>query len=480
MFIGDCKMFCTLSKDNVDSAFSDIFKREKRVILILLIVIFSFLLLMGGVKTYPDSESYLKMSLIREPLYPLLINGIIKLCGVHAYEIIGIIQAALAVISIYMTVCYVGEQFGKRYVFYLVFVCMVVPHLLTPLFASSRLILTNALISEGITVSLYNFFFLFMLKAIWEDNNRNNNLRISLFWALVLSLARGQMIITLIAWFIIILGVEKRKKKICAYLFVLVISLISRSLLICGYNSLFNGKFTGTTYGAVTILSNVIYVSEENDGERIEDKTERQFFEDIYEIAKENGMLLQDAPKDFSAEAVFFSQMHDTIKEQAIYPILENYVINNENITEYADKSVRIDELSSSLTAGLLKTNWKRWGIHYLSNVLAGLIRTVAYIHPICNILTLAGYLLLSVLGLYCYKKDKHSRAVKFQLLTFLLTFGNISAVALTIMCLSRYMIYNMAFVYISGILLLDEAFKIRNYEKGEIKERKKYGIQTN
>ena len=274
------------------------------------------------------------------------------------------------------------------------------------------------------------------------------------------------MLVTLIAWFITILVVEKGKKKICVCLFLLIISLASRTLFISGYNLIFNGKFIGTTYGAVTILSNVIYVSEESDEEGLKDKTEKQFFEDIYKIAKENGMLLQDAPKGFSDEAVFFGHMHDNIKEMAIYPTLENYVINKENITEYVDKTVRIDEIASSLTAGLLKMNWKRWVRHYLVNILVGLIRTVAYVQPICNILTLAGYLLLIMLGLYCYKKDKYSRAVRFLLLTALLTLGNVSAVALTIMCLSRYMIYNMAFVYITGILLIEETVDIWKREK--------------
>lgn len=459
-------MLRILTRDNADSLPVKVFKRERRMILIMLIVIFGLLLLMGGVKLYPDSESYLKMSPVREPLYSLLINGIIKLSGSYAYAMIGIIQNVLAIVSIYMTVCYIGERSEKRYLFYLTCLCMIVPHVITPLFASSGLILTNGIISEGITIPLYNFFFLFMLKVVWENRSRNKYLGISLIFGLLLSLTRGQMIVTLIAWFITVSVVEKRKKKICVYLSLLIFSLVTRSLLINGYNLIVNGRFTGTTYGAVTILSNVIYVSEESDGRGLKDKTEKQLFEDIYEIADENDMLLRDAPKGFSDEIVFFGQMHDNIKEMAIYPTLENYVINNENITEYIDKSVRIDELSSGLTTDLLKMNWKRWGQHYLANILAGFIRTVAYIQPICNILTLVGYLLLIVLGLYCYKKDKYSRAVKFQLLTALLTLGNVSAVAITIMCLSRYMIYNMAFVYITGILLINESIDIRKGEK--------------
>ena len=59
--------------------------------------------------------------------------------------------------------------------------------------------------------------------------------------------------------------------------------------------------------------------------------------------------------------------------------------------------------------------------------------------------------------GVSCYRKDRESRAAGIFALTMLLTLGNAAAVALTIMCISRYMVYNMPFLYLSAFLLLGE-----------------------
>ena len=40
---------------------------------------------------------------------------------------------------------------------------------------------------------------------------------------------------------------------------------------------------------------------------------------------------------------------------------------------------------------------------------------------------------------------------------------ANVCATGLTIMCLSRYMIYNTAIFYVAGIVLLQEAWKKRS-----------------
>ena len=97
--------------------------------------------------------------------------------------------------------------------------------------------------------------------------------------------------------------------------------------------------------------------------------------------------------------------------------------------------------------------------MHYLGNMAVGFIRTVAIVSPFFNVPTLVGYLFLILAGIYLYRKDRDNRAVKMLGLTALLTVGNVAAVALTIMCLSRYMIYNMALVYISALLVLKELF---------------------
>ncbi len=436
---------------------------RKGAVLLFLIVVFTAIFFVGGVQTYPDTDSYLKMSPIREPGYALVLKGVTALFGERGFFILGFLQNALAVFAVYMTSCYIGSKFKEKFVFFLAAFCMLLPYVVTPMFAASGIILTNAMISEGIALSLYNLYFLYLLKAVWETEKKQKFLLIALGLAFFMSLLRGQMMVTLIAWVItaaIVWIKEKNFRKTCGMILLFVLVMMARVVSVNSYNLLANGRYAGTTYGDVTILSNVIYVAEREDGEAIGDDNLRRLFYEIYEVAESGNMLLKDAPEDFTGEAGFYSEKHDDIKDFGIYPILQSYVEKEEGITDYMDKCIRVDELASSMTKGLLAECGEEWVKHYLANVAVGMIRTVAFVHPLLNIPSFIGYAVLIVAGIFLFVKKKDSKAVSMLLLTALLTAGNVAAVAITIMCLSRYMIYNMAFVYISGILLVVEIFR--------------------
>jgi len=437
-------------------------KGEKAAVLIVLLGLFGALMWKGGVRAYPDTGSYLAMSPNREPGYALLLNAGVRLAGEKGFLAIGLLQNGLTVFSIYMLIGYVGKVMKSRLILVLAALCLILPHIMTPLFASSGLILTNALLSEGISIPLYNLYFLYMWKAVGEETGKGKYLGRALIFAFLLALIRSQMLVTLIAWVMVavLLGRDAKKagwKKRLLPVFLFTAALVLRSLCVGGYNLAVNGKFTGTTYGAVTILSNVIYVAQETDGEGIEDDHLRGLFEEIYQIADQGGMLCRYAPGSFTEEAAFYSQMHDEIKDEAIYPTLLSYTEHGEGIEDFMERLVRADDLASSMTRELLPECLWEWLAHYIRNVLAGLIRTVAFLHPLFNVPALAGYGLLVLMGGYCYRRNRESKGARLLFLALLLTLGNASAVALTIMCISRYMVYNMAFVYLSGLLLLGE-----------------------
>lgn len=457
---------------------------EKMAVLFFLGALFGGLLWKGGVAAYPDTNSYLAMSPNREPGYALLLNGAVRIAGERGFFAVGLLQNVLAALSIYLILCYVGRAVKSRWICVLTALCLIFPHIMTPLFASSGLILTNALLSEGVTIPLYQIYFLLMWEALWEEERRERYLGGALVLAFLLTLFRGQMLVTLIAWVIMAVFLEcdhshkhgysqgysdkhrqrhsERWKRILVPTGIFIGALALRMFCVNSYNLAVNGKFTGTTYGSVTILSNVIYVTEEGDREEIEDENLRGLFEEIYSIAKEGKMLYEYAPEGLTREAAFYSQMHDEIKDLAIYPCLLNYVEHREGIEDYMERLVRVDALASAMMRELLPGCLWEWLLHYIRNLLVGLIRTAAFLHPLLNIPTLAGYGLLIFMGIYRYRKDRESRGAGLLFLTLLLTLGNAAAVALTIMCISRYMIYNMPFIYLSGLLLLWEMWKFR------------------
>jgi len=446
---------------------------EKGAVLLFLIVVFAVIFFAGKVKKYPDTESYLNRMPFREPGYALLLNAFTFLFGEFGFTALGFLQNVLAVCSIYWFSCYVGSKYKGNYVLPVTAVCMVFPYVMTPLFASSGIMLTNAMISEGITLPLYHLFFLFLLKAVWEKEHQWNALIVALVLSFFLLITRGQMTVTLIAWLIVAVIMNWRsgqRKKIFMSVLLFFVTIGCRVVCINSYNLIANGKFAGTTYGPVTILSNVIYVSEKEDGQGILDVRLQELFHQIYETAEDGQMLFKNAPDSFSKEAVFYSDMHDDIKDFAIYPILQEYAQEHEGIEDYMEKSMRVDELSTELYQALLPKCFGRWSAHYVRNVAVGLIRTAAFVHPLLNVPAILGYFVLIGMGVYCYRKDKESKAVKLLLLTALLTAGNVAAVSLTIMCLSRYMIYNTAMIYVTAFLLLVEIFTLKWRQKWDTK----------
>lgn len=442
---------------------------EKGAVLLFLIVVFGVFFSVGKVRTYTDTQSYLYMVPFREPGYALLLKAFVFLFGEFGFTILGFLQNVLAVYSIYVFSDYIGSKYKGKYVMPVIAVCMVFPYVITPMFASSKIILTNAMLSEGVTLPLYHLFFLFLLKAVWENDRRWKYLIISLILSFLLIITRGQMVVTLIGWLVVAVILNSRKgqrKKIvmCILLFLLTIG--CRTICINSYHLIINGQFAGTTYGPVTILSNVVYVSVEEDEQVISNTELRELFREIYSIADDGQMLFKYAPKNFSEEAVFYSSMHDNIKDLAIYPTLQQYVQDNEGIEDFMEKCIRVDVLATTMCKELLSECFARWFAHYVRNVIVGLIRTVAIVHPFLNIPVMLGYFILIAMGTYCYWRDKKNKTVKLFLLTALLTAGNVAAVSFTIMCLSRYMVYNTALIYMTAFLLLVEIWGLRKNQQ--------------
>ena len=104
--------------------------------------------------------------------------------------------------------------------------------------------------------------------------------------------------------------------------------------------------------------------------------------------------------------------------------------------------------------------------VHYMKNIAVGLIRSVAVLNPLLYIPVMGGYLFLIIAGIYLGIKKKEYKVFGFFLLTVLLTVGMIGAVSFTIMCLSRYMIYNTSLIYLCGILMLWKIIGRRKEDK--------------
>ena len=73
---------------------------------------------------------------------------------------------------------------------------------MTPVFASTHLVLTNTLMTEGILFSLYPLAFVCLLDMMWSGKpiGKKSFGTLAFFW--LISLIRGQMMVLFVVWFL--------------------------------------------------------------------------------------------------------------------------------------------------------------------------------------------------------------------------------------------------------------------------------------
>lgn len=458
-------------------------KKQQRILLLAaLTIIFMGSFLLFGSRTYTDTHSYEVMSPIREPVYGLLLKLFALLFGTYSYTAVGLIQNLLAIVVCFLLLDYIisANQITSKVVQLALFAAVLMPYVITPVFTVTKMVIANAMITEGIALSLYNLYFYLLLHLLWEKEVKDSvYIRysvLSLLVSLLLTLTRGQMLVTMIAWFIVqaavLLQRYIRQDKslfwkhagLCVVL--LVAALGIRTAVVGAYNYAYNGTFAATPYGKLTMFTNLLYVSEREAGEKIQDEALQKLYYQIYDMDREQGMLYTDAPQGFSDEAEFFSSAHDTLKMDIIETTLGTYVDETYGDVGYLKKLIIMDDMAGEMTKAIALDGMGRWLGHYMKNILVGLVRSVALLHPLLYFPVLCGYLFLVAAGIYLGRKDINNKVFLMFLLVALLTAGTVGAVSLTIMCLSRYMIYNTSLIYLCGILLIWELVRKRKEVK--------------
>lgn len=446
-------------------------KWQKLLLFIFLLIIFMGSFLLFGSRTYTDTGSYEVMSPIREPFYGVFLTIYRIIFGEYCHTAVALTQNIFAVIVCYLLLEYIIEANKIRSIVIklALLLAVLMPYIVTPFFTVSRMIIANAILTEGITLSLYNLYFYFLLHLVWEKQAEQKKYVtysiVSLVIALILTLTRGQMLVTVIAWFIVeavVLYIRYRKqdsglfwKNMCICVLLVIITVVLRIFSAGIYNYINNGAFSQTPYGKVTLFTNVLYVSEREADQDIKDDTLRTLYDQIYDEAAAQGVLYADAPSGLAAEAEFFSSAHDTLKMDIIEAKLAEYIEKTYGNISYLERLKLMDQMSGNMMKDVLRDCIPVYMVHYMKNIAVGLIRSVAVLNPLLYIPVMGGYLFLIIAGIYLGIKKKEYKVFGFLLLTALLTAGMAGAVSFTIMCLSRYMIYNTSLIYLCGILIL-------------------------
>lgn len=425
------------------------------------VLFFAALWLLGTTGIYNDSNQYIAMHIHREPLYSFFLWIFRSLFGETKYlDIVRFLQNGLAAFS----VIWLAESLKKRFDFgqwmeALVCLILLAPHIITPVFSASGLVLSNGVISEALGLPLFYLFTAQCMKMVYT-RQRGAALS-SLLLSLFLSLVRGQMMFTILLWLVFagaVVIVEKKKlaKRLLICVVCTALAFGTRTLLVKSYNLVFNGYFINNTFGSVGLLANILYAADEEDAERIADRDARVMFELSYRLAKEQGATYQDAPEGFFNRAAHLEKWHDAIKFEMIEEPWRQ-LHDREGFIDYIPENVESDRIAATIVKSLLPAVLGRWLYDYLALACYGLIRSIAVVHPLLNWYALTAYLAYIVLAALAWRKNHNSNAVWLAAFSLLAVLANVFATSMIIMCLSRYVIYGLPLFYVSGLMLLYE-----------------------
>ena len=439
--------------------------RERRRALCLfagLLVFFLGLLAVCGVGVYNDSGQYITMHIHREPLYPLYLAAFRRLLGENYLTTAMAVQGLLTALGITVLSEYLTGRFGLRlWEELLVVAIQLAPHLITRYVSALHIFLENSVMSEALCIPLFTFFVYFLLRMLFEDRRRDAVL--ALLSAYLLSMTRGQMMTTILLWallYSIKILMHKKYQTLLIVASIVVFVFLLRNLSVHIYNYAVTGYFMGNTYGQVNTLTNVIYACDEEDREVFtEGDMAQAFFDSFYKKAQEQGLNYRFAGDSFGERAAYLEKNHDVLKFQILEAELSAYYFSLGEV-DYYEQSSMSDEMAGQMIKKLLPVCFGQWLYDYILLCRNGFVRSIAVVHPLINFAALFLYLAAVGLSLWlaCVKRRFQAAVVMGVALLFIA--ANVCATSITIMCLSRYMIYGFSLFYIAYFLLIREVLR--------------------
>lgn len=417
------------------------------------IVIGAFFCFFGfhfGVGIYPDSSTYIEAQIDREPVYPLLLKLMKEVFGqTHFLEGTVAVQNVFFAVSTWYLYRTVTKCFTRRLPTQILCVLvLLVPHVATGIFTPSRIVLSNAILSEGVVYPLYLAFAATLLQALVTPK-KVPYLAWSLLWAFVTTLARSQMLPLLLVWLVasattIIMTKKQVLKQLALVVIAVIVVFLMRSVLMRGYVSANFGKGQVTYVSEMTLLTNAIYSADDEGMEKAckgLNEEEAAELRNAYEILKSKELNAAFAKGNVIDKVLYHEDCHDRIKLEILY----------EEITQ---------EYAGDMFREVLKANFGKFFGTYLIVATGGLIRSVAVLSPFMAVYALGLYVAAIALMWYLFRREKRAggdcKQAWFMAFSLLLIAANVFATSLTIMCLSRYMIYNMSLFYLAGILMIE------------------------
>lgn len=450
--------------------------------LIFSVVFYLFFAFLDGPYLSPDSETYIAMSLHREPLYSLFLALMRALFGPDREKyLMGaiIIQSLLTAVAAWSIPAFLYKKLSlPKPVAFLLLMMPFGVSLLCRFGAGRRAMYSTSIESEALALPLFLLFFRFLAAYVMEDRSRLKNLCSAVIFCILLISIRKQMYAALLILLTVIFVEILRSKCWKKGLLSLAVSALTILLAVTGldlsYNTALRGETVRHSGDSRFLLTMIFYTAERDYGEKIDDANIRELFYDIYDTCDEAGYLKHSAPNGWLPRVNHFGDHYDHIQIDTLRPGVTDYVAVNEPGTE-TEMAARVDDIMQTMTGSLLLSCLPSMTGCFFDNVLSGLVTTVSmrtFLLSIAALILYAGYLALCALCIVrskrrcasengvCTKKKARPEVVRFSLLVLLCIIVNVAVVSAVIFCQSRYTIYNMPLFYMGGVLMGWEALR--------------------
>ena len=346
------------------------------LIIALSLVIFLFLV-RQGVKTFPDTNSYLNNSLLRTPPYPLLLDFFKFLFGSDYLLMIVRFQIILSFLFVLVLSWTIKQYFNLgKLTFYIIYFILLSPIYSPFVYLSKQLQIANNILSESITYSLFLLTITVMVKFIFEL--KLQYLIYVLLCSVLTAMVRPQF---LFLYFFDIIIIIYYGYITMNFVYTLVIGLLlslfifTASLLTKTYNFIYHGIFAGIPTVGVQLITPQLYLSHSQDIELFTNIEEKAWLAKIYEEMVTRQLL---NPSDNSIPVTInkYYQVYNSIWHDTVFLTYANQYTSNQftpqSFRDYTNQHgkdkvltsqqfIDLDKITTSIALKLITINYLKF-----------------------------------------------------------------------------------------------------------------------
>lgn len=439
------------------------------VLLFCSMVFFLFWFFFDGVILCSDSNSYIRMDLSREPVYPsILAIGRFLFGEMGSLRMTVFLQSILAAYAAFRLTIYLKRYFclSMTISFLLLFVHFGVS-LLNRFAAARGSIYFNSIMTEGMGISIWVLFFTCILKIVLEKEKKA--VFLAFFYCVLLTCLRKQLLVSLLVLAVVLFLVYSfpkiNWKAVGGILVGMTAVLVSVVVIGKCYNYLVRGELVTQTRSSMVVTTAILYSTDETMESAFVDERAAELFREISKDMEEQKCTYAYAGNTWYEKAEHFGESFDTIGFDVLEPKVTAY-LERQGYTGGLEEDLEYDRVMNELTGTLLPVCLPTMTKVFLANYAMGLVNTVAKLHRILNWYAWFVYLAYMMLAGFLWKKGKRE-VVKMAAAVLLSIILNTAVTAAVIFCQTRYMIYNMTLFYIAGIVMLVEGYRILWKKRG-------------